>query len=274
MNKIVIQSNKACQFLTNDQDLLRVLRSNLSYKMAGVEYTQAYQNGWNGRVYLLSKKGVFFFGLLDKVKEFLNDRKIQFEIIDERQPLEINESIDISNNLKKIGIIPRDYQQEITDIASSRQNGIIRACTSSGKTVVIAMLVAKINKPTIIYVIGLDLLKQCHDLFTKLFDEPIGYIGDGVCKIERINIATIWTIGSALNINKKNICSDDEVNSKEKFDKNHTNDILNLLNKTKVHVFDESHVIVCSTIQSIHKKINPEHIYGFSGTPYRDDNTV
>lgn len=628
MNKIIIRSNKACQVLTDDQDLLRVLRSNLSYKIAGVEFTEAYKNGWNGYTYLVSKKGMFFFGLLDKVKEFLNDRNAQFEVVDERPPLEVNDPIDIFDSLKRIKKIPRDYQEKITDVATARQNGIVRACTGSGKaqpldskiltpdgwvamgditagmyvigsdgkpkcvlnvfpqgkkdiykvtfsdgssteccnehlwytsthnerrnktgsvktlqeiidsikylpqninnnsknhsipmvkpvsfnkkevtidpyllgvllgdgglsttnsislsskdeeiinncncllpkttkivkknnskydyyivkdtnklskkndllhslkkynlvgtvsdtkfipdeylynsinvrlsilqglmdtdghcdkkgisvvfystskkladgvqfivqslggkaviknkqtyytyngirkagknsfavhismpngfspfrlsrkkelfiprtkylptryiekiellgkkeaqcilvdsddhlyvtdnfilthnTLCLATITAKLNKPTIIYVIGLDLLKQCHDLFTELFDEPIGYIGDGVCNIERINIASIWTVGRALNINKKKICTDDEISSKEKFNKNQTNDIISLLSNTKVHIFDECHVVTCDTIQSIHKKIDPEYIYGFSGTPFRDDNT-
>jgi superfamily II DNA or RNA helicase len=140
-------------------------------------------------------------------------------------------------------------------------------------TLCTALISARLNKPTIIYVIGLDLLKQTHDLFSILFKEPIGYIGDGVCKIERINVASIWTIGSALNINKKNICTDDEIGCEEKVDLSQKEKILTLLKQTKVHIFDECHVVTCDTIQSIHKQIDPEHIYGFSGTPYRDDNT-
>jgi len=624
MNEIIIRSNKACQFITEDKDLLRVLRSNLSYKMAGVEYTEAYKRGWNGRTYLVSKKGMFYYGLLFKVEEFLKNHNTNYKIIDERPPLKINEPIDISKNLEKINIIPREYQVRVHDTTIRSQNGIIRACTGSGKaqpfdakiltpngwktmgeiapgmqvigsdgkpknvlntfpqgkkniyrvvfsdgtsteccndhlwytsthnerknksgsvktlcdirstikhlkdskntnnhsvpmvkpvlfdkvkitidpyllgvllgngclsnkhsvsisssdevivnmcgdlipdttkiikrsdskydyyivtkksfkknellsrlkeynligtlshtkfipkdylynnievrlrvlqglmdtngvfskngmstifystslklakdvrfivqslggkavikikqtfckcggvrkfgkksfavnismpkdivpftlskkvdqfksrtkylptkyidkiefvgkkeakcilidsedhlyvtddfilthnTLCIGTITATLNKPTIVYVIGIDLLKQMHDLFTKLFDEPIGFIGDGVCDVQRINIATIWTIGRSLNVNKKKICLDDEVNNGEKFDKNQVSKILGLLEQTKVHIFDECHVVTCDTIQSIHKKINPEHIYGFSGTPYRDDNT-
>lgn len=273
MNKIIIRNNKACQFVTDDEALLRVLRSNLSYKEAGVEYTEAYKNGWNGYTYLVSKKGMFYYGLLDKVEQFLKDHNAEYEIDDERPPITFNKPINISKTLKKIKKIPRDYQERMHDAAVGRQNGIIRACTGSGKTLVIGTITATLNKPTIVYVIGLDLLKQCHDLFTDLFKEPIGFIGDGVCDIQRINVASIWTIGRALNVNKKKICVDDEGNYEEKFNKNQTAQILGLLEQTKVHIFDECHVVTCDTIQSIHKKINPEHIYGFSGTPYRDDNT-
>jgi superfamily II DNA or RNA helicase len=273
MDKIVIHDNKACQFVTEDTDLFRVLRSTFSYKMNGVEFTEAYKNGWNGLTYLINKKGYFFSGLLEKVKEFLNDHRSKFEVEDLRLPLEVNPSIDLSKKLKKIKMIPRDYQDRIVETALNNRKGIVRACTGSGKTLCTALITAKLNKPTIIYVIGLDLLKQFHDLFTELFNEPIGYIGDGVCDIQRINIASIWTIGRSLSMNKKDICIDDEDDYEEKFDVSQTTKILGLLEQTKVHIFDECHVVTCDTIQSIHKKIDPEFIYGFSGTPYRDDNT-
>ena len=272
MNKIIIHDNKACQFVTDDEGLFKVLRSTLSYKMNGVEFTEAYKNGWNGFTYLINKKGYFFSGLLNTVSEFLNDHHSEFEIEDLRRPLVNNSSVDLSKALKKMKMIPRDYQERIVQAACNNRKGIIRACTGSGKSLCTALITAKLNKTTIIYVIGLDLLKQFHDLFSALFKEPIGYIGDGVCKIERINIASIWTVGRSLNIDKKKIV-DDEEDYEENFDANQTTKILGLLEQTKVHIFDECHVVTCDTIQSIHKKIDPEYIFGFSGTPYRDDNT-
>jgi superfamily II DNA or RNA helicase len=120
---------------------------------------------------------------------------------------------------------------------------------------------------------GSDLLQQFHDLFSSLFDEPIGFIGNGICKIERINIASIWTVGRALHINDKDLYVDEDNEFKEEFNESQEEKIIKLLELVKVHIFDESHIITCSTIQSIHKKIDPEHIYGFSGTPFRDDNS-
>jgi superfamily II DNA or RNA helicase len=242
--------------------------------MTGVEYTEAYKNGnWNGITYLINKKGFFFYGLLNKVEEFLKERKQEYIIEDLRPLLIINDPIDLSEKLKQMNMVPRDYQERIVDACCAGRNGIIRAATGSGKSLVIGLITAKLNKPTIVYVVGLDLLKQFHDLFLELFDEEIGYIGDGICNIKRINIASVWTIGRALNINKKNICLDDERDYDENFDENQTIKILKLLEQTKVHFFDECHVCTCESIQTIYKKIDPEHVYGFSGTPYRDDGT-
>lgn len=273
MNKLIIHDNKTCQFISDDEDLIRILKSKLSYKTNGVEYTQAYKNGWSGITYLINKKGYFFSGLLFKVQEFLKERHVKYDFEDLRDLLVENSSLDISEKLKSLNLIPRDYQERIVNTACSNRKGIVRAATGSGKSLCMALITARLNKPTIIYVIGLDLLKQFHDLFSSLFNEPIGFIGNGICNIERINIASIWTIGSALKINKKNIINDDECNYEETFDESQTSKILDLLKKTNVHVCDESHIITTETIQSIHKNIDPEYIFGFSGTPYRDDNT-
>jgi superfamily II DNA or RNA helicase len=140
-------------------------------------------------------------------------------------------------------------------------------------TLCTALITAKINKPTIIYVIGLDLLDQFYKLYCKLFDEPIGYIGNGICNIERINIASIWTIGRALKLDTKDIIDDDDGTNEKELDENNRVKIIKLLNETKLHIFDESHVVTTNTISEIYKNIDPEYIYGFSGTPFRDDNS-
>lgn len=271
MNNIIILNNKKCQFLTDNEKLFKSLHNYLSFKVPGIEYTPAYQNGWNGITYLLSKTGKFNYGLLNKVKLFLENKKELYAVEDKRLSIVNNIELNISNSLKKNNLIPRDHQLRIAQAAISTDRGIVRAATGSGKTLCTALITAKINKPTIIYVIGLDLLDQFHKLFVKLFDEPIGYIGDGICNIERINIASIWTIGRALKLD--NIIEDDIDNQESELNENNGAKIIKLLKETKVHIFDESHIVATNTIAEIYKNIDPEYIYGFSGTPFRDDNS-
>ena len=266
--KIIIYDNKKCRFITEDLNLFKKIKKHLSYRIEGVEYTEAYKNGWNGITYLISDKGLFSLGLIENVKIFIKENNIEYEIEDNRLPIQINEEINISENLKKLKIIPRDYQEKIVKACIENTRGIVRLCTGSGKTLCIALITAKLNKPTIIYVIGLDLLKQFHDLFSSLFNEEIGYIGDGICNIKRINIASVWTIGRALSVKTP---VDEEDISTEKYNESHQYKILNMLKSTKVHVIDECQVIVANTLKEIYKNIDPEIILGYSGTPYRDD---
>jgi len=269
MIKINILNNKKCQIFCDDEVIFKKLYNHLSFKLTGVEYSAAYQNGWSGITYLMTKGGKFSYGLLFKVKTFLDKNGYQYQIEDLRQPKSINKSLDLSKNLEKLGLTPREHQIEILNAAVNNDIGIIRAATGAGKTQAIAMVVAKINKPAIVYTIGLDLLDQFYKLFSDIFDEPIGYVGNGICNIQRINIVSIWTAGRALKLDNKNILDDEDLSEKELSESNYTK-IVNLLKETKVHIFDESHVVSTNTIADIYKNIDPEHIYGFSGTPFRN----
>jgi superfamily II DNA or RNA helicase len=273
MTKIVILDNKKCQIETANEVLLNKLRNHLSFRLAGVEYSAAYQNGWNGITYLVGKTGKFSYGLLTKVKLFLEKMNESYSVEDKRKPKNNNVELDIQNNLVKYNLIPRDHQIRICNAAVNTDRGIIRAATGAGKTLCTALITAKLNTPTTIYVIGLDLLDQFYKLFCKLFDEPIGYIGNGVCNIERINIASIWTVGRALKLDKKNIVDDENDSEEKELDENNQEKILKLLKNTKLHIFDESHVVTTNTISEIYKTIDPDYIFGFSGTPFRDDNS-
>lgn len=273
MSKIIILDNKKCQIVSDDIDFLKRLRHYLSFKLSGIEYTPAYQNGWDGITYLLSKTNKFNYGLLHKVESFLKEHSIAYIIEDKRPPKSASFEINIEEKLNKHKLIPREHQIKICQAAVSGDRGIIRAATGAGKTLCTALITAKLNKTTIIYVIGLDLLDQFYKLYCKLFDEPIGYIGDGVCNIERINIASIWTIGRSLKLDNKNIVDDDNENSEKELDESNQIKLVKLLADAKVHIFDESHVVTTNTITEIYKNIDPEYIYGFSGTPFRDDNS-
>src|SRR6267142_360803 len=124
MTKLVIQDNKYCQFITDDKQIFNSLRNFLSYKMTGVEYTEAYQNGWSGITYLMSKRGVFYSGLLPKVRQFLIDKTIIFSEEDKRSPIIVAPSLDLSDKLKQLKLVPRDYQERTINIACSNEKGI------------------------------------------------------------------------------------------------------------------------------------------------------
>ncbi len=273
MNTITLINQKIGKVSCEDEDLFNKLKNKLSFRLAGVEFTPAFRNGnWDGMTYLINNKNQFPIGLLDKIKQFFKDNNEDFTLEDLRKPIVYADPINLDEKLKSIKKIPRDYQVEAADCVLKHNNGIIRACTGAGKTLCAALMTAKLNKPTIIYVIGIDLLKQFHETFSSIFDEEIGYIGDGVCNIQRINIASIWTVGKALDIKINDLIVDDEI-SEEKFEESNKYKILQTLKGTKVHILDECHIATTITIRSIHKVIEPEHFYGLSGTPYREDNS-
>jgi superfamily II DNA or RNA helicase/intein/homing endonuclease len=137
-------------------------------------------------------------------------------------------------------------------------------------TLIAAMMASHFGKRSIIYVIGKDLLHQIHRFFSNIFDHKIGIIGDGLCEIHDINVASVWTIGQALGLEKSKILLD-TIDSEDSIDKSKYRSILNLMREAKVHIFDECHLAACDTIQEIARKINPEYVYGMSASPWRDD---
>lgn len=266
---ITILNNKRCKIVCLDETILRGIKNLLSYKQKGVEFTAAYQNGWSGYTFLLSKKNEFSLGLLEMVKAHLWSISEVFEISDLRQPLIPIAEMDIGPKLAELKKVPRDYQIEIMEAALSHRRGIIRACTGAGKSLTIAMIVAKLNRFSNIYVISLDLLQQFHDLFSQIFEEPIGFIGNGRCDIARINIISVWTAGRALGAKLSPIEEGDDF--KEEDAPSNYPKIINCLQSAKLHLFDECHAVQSETVKSIYEAIEPEYIYGLSGTPFRED---
>ncbi len=276
----LIRYDKTCQLLDEtSKETLEALDYNLSFKVKGVENSKRVKEGyinsrgeqvfWDGRTQLLKGNGRFSTGLLDRVIEFYELRGLDLEVIDRRTVISDPTPIDIMPVLKKQGKIPRDYQISAVNKASAVNRGIIRVPTGGGKTIIAALLTAKLGKSTIIYVIGKDLLYQIHKLFSSLFDEEIGIIGDGKCEIKRINVATIWSIGKCLDV--KDIVMDDEASKEKEIAKEKRRDIKEMLLQTKVHLLDECHICACETMLAIAHNVKAEHFYGMSASPWRDD---
>jgi superfamily II DNA or RNA helicase len=279
MTKITIRNNN-CQ-ITEESDLDHILAldKHLSFKVQGAEHTAAYRGffnrdgefvKWDGMKKLLTPTLQFATGLLDRVKEFYSDAGKEFEIIDKRSPKSTGNPKDILPKLEKLNKSPYPYQLETLDAVDKNDRGIIKVATGGGKSLIAALIAAKFGKKTIIYVIGKDLLYQFHQFFSEIFDEPIGIIGDGKCEIHDINIASIWTIGQAIGMDKKSILLDGD-DDEESLNKNKYTDINKMMREAKVHIIDECHMSACETIQQIFKHSSAEHLYGLSGSPWRDD---
>jgi superfamily II DNA or RNA helicase len=279
MAKIVIKGNTSQIQEESDVEHILALDKHLSFYIQGAEHTAAFRGffnrdgdfvKWDGFKKLLTPTLQFPTGLVDRVREFYQNANKEIDVVDKRPAKSIGKPKNILDNLQKINKNPYPYQTEILDVIDKNDRGIIKVATGGGKSLIAALIAAKLGKKTIIYVIGKDLLYQFHDFFSLCFDEPIGLIGDGKCEIHDINIASIWTIGQAIGMDKKSILLDAE-DDEEEVGKNKYADILKMMKETKVHIIDECHMSACETIQQVFKKTQPEHLYGLSGSPWRDD---
>ncbi len=279
MAKIVIKGNTSQIIEEADVAHILELDKHLSFYVQGAEHTAAFRGfvnrdgdfvKWDGFKKLLTPTLRFPTGLVERVKDFYRDAGKIIDIVDRRPAKSVGMERFILDNLKRIGKDPYPYQLEILDVIDKNDRGIIKVATGGGKSLIAALIAAKLGKKTIIYVIGKDLLYQFHDFLSQAFDEKIGIIGDGKCEIHDINVASIWTVGQAIGMQKKNILldsdDDEEVVGKDKYA-----NIVKMMKETKLHIIDECHMSACETIQQIFKHSTAEHFYGLSGSPWRDD---
>lgn len=146
--------------------------------------------------------------------------------------------------------------------------------TVTHNTLIAAMVAAEYNLPTMIYVVGRDILHQFYDDFVKtLGEDKVGLIGDGICDVKQINVCSIWTAVKAFNLKGK-VSLDDEDWSPDvnAVDGEMKREIRGAVKNAKVAVFDEAHFIACDTVQSIFKASKKcRYVFGMSGTDWRDD---
>lgn len=278
MINIIINKNK-CKLDGEGlhTNLLKTIDNELSFEISGARFMPAFnKSGWDGRKHLFNNKLIFPKGCLDRVINILSTYNVDYNIINNNK---LTPSIpkDISKQLEKIKKIPRDYQLESSEKVLQYTNGIFKLATGSGKSVLMALITAQLNKSTIIYVVGLSLLYQMHDLFVSIFGEDcVGIVGDGLCNIKTgptdINIVSVWTAGLALGMDKKKIINDeDDIKLLDGQNlENKSVQIKLLLSTSKVHIIDECHASSCASIDEINKVINAEHLYGLSASPFAD----
>jgi superfamily II DNA or RNA helicase len=280
VSQILIENNFC--YITDESDItfVRELDDELSFKVQGAEHMRAFKgywtNGhyvkWDGVHRILTANLSFPRGLLQRVLDFYASHGKKVKVFGDDKIISPLGSFDILPKLREIGKDPYFYQIETLEAVKKQNNGIIRIATGGGKTVCIALMLAHFGKSSIVYVVGTDLLYQMHELFKTLFGKDnVGIIGDGLCDIRDINVASVWTVGKALGLKGSEIL-EDTVGDEKDLDENKYRYILDIMGRAKVHIFDECHLAACDTIQAISRNINPEHIYGLSATPHRDDN--
>ena len=262
-----------------DLHLVDRLDHELSYFVEGYQFTRAYKQGywdkgsqqfrhWDGRRHMLNQSMVFPTGLLQRVLAFFKTHKVDIEIKDKRGAPEKQTPLVVGK------YTPRPYQEEAAQAAIKEGRGIIRVGTGGGKTLIAAMVAAEYNLPTMIYVVGRDILHQFYDDFVEtLGEDKVGLIGDGICDIKQINVCSVWTAVKAFDLKGK-VSLDDEdwspdvspVEGKMK------QEIRKVVESARVAIFDEAHFIACDTVQSIFKASKKcRYIFGQTGTDWRDD---
>jgi superfamily II DNA or RNA helicase len=244
-----------------------------SFWVVGAEFSKKYQDGiWDGQRKLFRKRGGLAFptGLLSKIEKILTAGGHEYTMEDLR-----------THSLRGEPIQPqgpplRDYQAEVLKIVTQKERGILQLATGAGKTMIAAHLIAARGLNSLFFVHTKDLLYQTIDSFKSILGDPIGQVGDGTVRVEKITVATIQTAARALDVKIKKepgdeipIWSDD---ASERLSVSDWEIVQNALRDCAVVVFDECHHLPAESFYEIAMKLQDAYYrYGLSATPWRSD---
>jgi len=210
--------------------------------------------GWNGMVNLLRQSDKSFpAGLTARVIKFLEEQGDEAVTYDRR--ILPNPHPKLSDGY--IVGATRDWQTEAFDSAKLYERGVFEAATGTGKTNLMAQIIAHHGQPSLVLVHRSTLAKQTLARFESLIrfphaDNPFGMVGDGIWEPGLVTIATYQTLHSMLQ--------NDEKGTRE------------WLRQFKALHSDEAHHVPARTFFDLTNATEECYYrYGYSATPFKND---
>lgn len=142
-----------------------ILRKVLSYEVD--KQTTYFSGGFAARKYLIDKKGYFPSGLLYRVKETLKAKALPFALTDLRTRPKGCPAIPLAPSAPK----PYHDQTEALDFALALEQGIISMPTGTGKSMVIALLSARLGLYTLVVVPTVEIKSQLTESLDKIITD-------------------------------------------------------------------------------------------------------
>ena len=233
-------------------DYLPNIREHFSVEDKQQVFKRRYAIGYRPqtRLYAITPQGRFETRLIFSILEFLQNQDIQFNIELTDKFKDVIFIPELKENLTKLNLDLRDYQEESVRLALKNKSGVIILPTSAGKTLVIATLVKSIQDQhdfkALILVPDIQLVAQTYSDF----------IDYGIPETE----ITKWTGSTEPDKNAKIIISNAQILLSEKQD-------LSLLKDIKLLVIDEVHKLKYGNkINKVVEQIPALFRYGFTGT--------
>ncbi|NLY43026.1 MAG: DEAD/DEAH box helicase [Clostridiaceae bacterium] len=157
----------------------------------------------------------------------------------------------------KINIQGRPYQEKaVEDIVNKKiSRATLVMATGAGKTVLSAMITARLGVNTIFYTYSSDLLEQTVAAYEKLFGCRIGQISSNKFDIQPITAAMVQTVYSCMT-------RQDEMWEL----------LSGYLDEVDLMFIDEGHMLGADTIYAVAQQTNPYYSYALTATPFREDN--
>lgn len=279
----IVITNTECKItspLTKEQ--MEVIQDQCSFEVEGSEYkAQAFRDRthgkckWDGKRRLFNTQTrVFPVGLLSRIIKLFRLYGIQVNMIDKRIYLPVNSQIPIAH------IESRQYQTNTVLSSILYGNGIVKAATGAGKTVIGALTISALKKNAVFIVHTRDLLYQTKESFERIFKNRIGQIGDGVVDLQPITVATVQSLSWVMQLEYEDYkydedytsCGDMIVEDSLSDLKRYRAEILKWARTVGIVIFDEVQRVGSRTAYAARFMFpNANNAYGYSASPWRDD---
>jgi superfamily II DNA or RNA helicase len=166
VNVVVTVDNSVSRIEGLEFEDFKKLRDDLSYTPPAA--TSYYTGRQAYKKYLVDKKGYFPTGLLNRVKKFLFHCFSPEVYTQDDRRIKPNKA---SKRLFKPTLPHPPYleQEKAVEAAISADRGVISACTGSGKSLMMALLIAKLQLRTLVIVPSLHLKEQLKSTFLDAF---------------------------------------------------------------------------------------------------------
>ncbi len=224
-------------------ETLDAIYEHFSIKVDGYFFSPKYKAGvWDGKKHFFSRIGCKLpTGLLVELVSFLDNLPYPYEFEDNR-PLQNHKPIITKLGKYDLATPPFNYQAEAVRRAMDAGRGILQLATNSGKSIVSAAIIKSYDIPTLYIVATKDSMYQAEDVFKKTLNTPIGLLGDGKKKIEKVTVAVI---NSAVKLAQRN---------------------KGLLKQFELLIYNECHHASSDTWYKLGMKMPAQYRFGMSGT--------
>lgn len=253
--------------------VLQELDRQMSFQHARAIWQPETLKHWDdGFIHLFRRRTQRFpSGHIPRVEHIISTFGIPVVRADERPPLPADPPITLTGEL-------RTYQENMLQAALQQPYALIKAAPRSGKTHVAGAYIAARNvEPVLFLVNAIDLALQTREKLGELLSEPIGLIGDGVYKPERITVASVQSMHSTLRhlgVVKKRRKQGDATHMEERPLPNH-HGAYDLLQGTQLRTIDECHHCTAPSHRDVYSHM-PRCLYslGLSATPWAEEDSA
>lgn len=229
--------------MEGDGETLDAIYEHFSVPVKGYFFSPKYKAGlWDGKKHFFTRIGCKLpTGLLVELVSCLDNLPAVYEFEDNR-PLLHHKPIVTKLGEYDLATPPFNYQAEAVQRAMDAGRGILQLATNAGKSIVSAAIIKSYDIPTLYIVATKDSMYQAEGVFKKTLNEPIGLLGDGKKKLEKVTVAVV---NSAVKLAER---------KKE------------LITQFELLIYNECHHASSDTWYKLGMKMPAQYRFGMSGT--------